>query len=415
VSDHSWHPVDLVAAAADPPEPPTICGLLYPGKRTLLSGETESLKTWLALIMAKAELDAGYAVAWADLDAMGRGEILDRLRLLGVRDSVISQRFLYYEPEGRLVGEALSEFVEQIAEAYARLFVVDAFNSMLGLHGLDSNKTADVDAFWREVAQPICNAGPATTAIDHVVKNAEARGRYSIGSERKASGAHLHIGFRIVQPLSRSGDGSTKLTTQKDRGGFLPRPTIGILELVSDGDKLTYSLRRDRSRSGNEFRPTHLMEKVSDYLASCVEPVPLNNIEAKVSGNADAKRKAVDVLVKDGFAVETSGSHGARLIEHVRPYREVEDVVEGDDESSSSEPRLTSSIALVSMPPRDLVSSSLPYGGDEDEDERRPRPATSSGEGPVHAADNGGVPPDDELQDDLERMRLKVRGIEGAS
>ena len=30
------------------------------GKRTLLSGETESLKTWLALILAKAETDAGY-------------------------------------------------------------------------------------------------------------------------------------------------------------------------------------------------------------------------------------------------------------------------------------------------------------------------------------------------------------------
>ena len=42
---HSRQPIDLVAAAADPPEPPTIGGLLYPGKRTLLSGETESLKT----------------------------------------------------------------------------------------------------------------------------------------------------------------------------------------------------------------------------------------------------------------------------------------------------------------------------------------------------------------------------------
>jgi hypothetical protein len=71
---HSWTASSLVARAATPPEPPTIGGLLYPAKRTLLSGETESLKTWLALILAKAELDAGYAVAWADLDAMGAGE-----------------------------------------------------------------------------------------------------------------------------------------------------------------------------------------------------------------------------------------------------------------------------------------------------------------------------------------------------
>lgn len=88
---HSWQPSSLVARAAIPPEPPTIGGLLYPAKRTLLSGETESLKTWLALVLAKAELDAGYAIAWADLDAMGSGELLARLQALGVRDDVIHE------------------------------------------------------------------------------------------------------------------------------------------------------------------------------------------------------------------------------------------------------------------------------------------------------------------------------------
>jgi hypothetical protein len=94
---HSWQPIDLVAASQTPPEPPTIGGLLYRGKRILLSGETESLKTWLALILTKAEIDAGYTVAWADLDAMGRGAILARLRALGVADGLIARRFLYYD------------------------------------------------------------------------------------------------------------------------------------------------------------------------------------------------------------------------------------------------------------------------------------------------------------------------------
>jgi hypothetical protein len=65
---HSWHSIDLVAAAATPPEPPSIAGLLYPGKRTLFSGETESLKTWLALIIAKAEIDAGIRAIHCRLD-----------------------------------------------------------------------------------------------------------------------------------------------------------------------------------------------------------------------------------------------------------------------------------------------------------------------------------------------------------
>ena len=30
-AEHSWHPLDVLALAANPPEPPTIGGLLYPG------------------------------------------------------------------------------------------------------------------------------------------------------------------------------------------------------------------------------------------------------------------------------------------------------------------------------------------------------------------------------------------------
>jgi hypothetical protein len=105
---HSWQPLNLVDLAALPPEPPTIGRLLYPAKRTLLSGETEALKTWAALILAKAEMDAGFTVAWADLDAMGHGELLARLRALGVSDETIAQRFLHFEPTEALKGVAVS-------------------------------------------------------------------------------------------------------------------------------------------------------------------------------------------------------------------------------------------------------------------------------------------------------------------
>lgn len=172
--------------------------------------------------------------------------------------------------------------------------------------------------------------------------------------------------------------------------GFLPRPTIGLLELVSDGDNVTYSLQEDRSRSGDKFRPTHLMEKVSEYIATCDAPVALNMIEKNVSGNTEAKRTAVEVLVGEGFADESLGSRSARLIEHVRPYRESEDVVEEDDLAPTS-PDLAQK--LVSSPSLDLASSPPSIGG-EDEVESRPRPTTSP-------------PPygDDWAADDLERAR----------
>ena len=139
--EHSWQPHNLVEFAANPPEPPTIGGLVYRAKRVLLSGETESLKTWLALILAKAEMDAGYAVAWADLDAMGAGELLDRLRLLGVSDETIAAQFLHYEPTETLKHGRLDDVCALLRDRAVRLFVVDAFNPMLNLHGLDPHST----------------------------------------------------------------------------------------------------------------------------------------------------------------------------------------------------------------------------------------------------------------------------------
>jgi AAA domain-containing protein len=333
--DHSWRAIDLVAAAANPPEPPAIGGLLYPGKRTLLSGETEALKTWLALILCKAEMDAGYPAAWVDLDAMGKGEILARLRALGVPDALISQLFLYFEPDQRLADAALEEVVAEISERQVRFFVIDAFNPMLSLHGLDPHSTPDVETFWREVAQPIANVGAAPSPLDHVVKNSDNRGRYAYGSERKASGAHVHIGFRIVEPFGRGETGRALLTTHKDRAGFLPRPAIGVLELVSNGDQVSYSLAADKSRTGDKFRPTFLMERVSEYLASADGGVSKRNITEAVQGKAAAVRTAVDVLIEEGYAAVSEGPKRAHLVEFVRFYRESDDTFEPEESSAS--------------------------------------------------------------------------------
>lgn len=366
IPGHSWQPRSLLARAAIPPEPPTIGGLLYPAKRTLLSGETESLKTWSALILAKAEMDAGYAVAWADLDAMGAGELLARFQALGVSDDVIDELFLYYEPEERLIDDLLEEVCETIAYRGVRLFVIDAFNPILNLHGLDPGSTSDIETFWREVATPITRAGAAPTLLDHVAKNAESRGKYAYGSERKASGAIVHIGFALEVPLKRGGSGRTRLITHKDRPGFLPRPTIGKLTLDSDGELVTYSLQRDRSHDGAEFRPTVLMERVSRKVEPEFEVVSKNWIEENVTGNRDAVRLAIDVLVEEGFLEESRGSRGARLFRSARPYREdADDFQDGvyDDDATSPRPRPDLALDLKSIP-SSTSPKAPPYGGD---------------------------------------------------
>jgi hypothetical protein len=65
------------------------------------------------------------------------------------------------------------------------------------------------------------------------------------------------------------------------------------------------------------------MEKVSRYVEDCNGDRPSRNlIEENVEGNRDYKRQAIDLLVLDGYLVETRGDRGARRYESARPFRD---------------------------------------------------------------------------------------------
>lgn len=324
-ADHSWKPASLLQLAANPPEPPCIGGLLYPGKRTVLSGETESMKTWLALILAKAEMDVGLSVGWVDLDAMGPGAMLERLRLLGCDDDAISERFLYYQPAESLDPAKIREIAETVADRQIRLLVVDAFNPILNLHNLDPHSTTDVETFWRTICDPISNAGAAPVLLDHVAKNQESRGKYAYGSERKATGAWVHIGFRTIETLARGGRGKSILTVHKDRNGILQRPTLGRLVISAEQSIYQYRIESDKSHDGNTFRPTVLMEKISRWLEKQTEPVSQRDIDDAVKGNHDYRRAGLDILTEEGFLQLAKGARNAKLYTSIRPYREETD------------------------------------------------------------------------------------------
>jgi hypothetical protein len=292
---------------------------------------------------------------------MGPGEILSRLRALGVADATTDELFRYYEPAEPLKGAVLNEVCGEVAELGIRLFVIDAFNPILSLHGLDPNSTPDVEKFWRVVASPITAAGAAPTMLDHVAKNAKTGGKYAYGSERKATGAIVHVGFRLRERFTRGGTGRTLLATLKDRPGYLPSPSVGRLVLVSDEDgvAVTYKLEEDRSHAGGVFRPTILMERISRKLEAETEPRSQTWIEENVSGNVPTLRDALALLVSENFVMrERSGRGFAQT--SVRPYREADDLLESDDESTPSKPRPTPSFDLRSTPSRPTPSPSSP-------------------------------------------------------
>lgn len=244
----------MVARAARPPEPPDIIGLFYPGYFHLLSGESEALKTWLALVAAAEELRAGRGVLWVDGDDVGDGAVLERLRLLGVDDDVITAKFAYMVPAEPLDQDRLADVLAAAEARACRLAVMDGFNPLLVLHGLNADSGSDVETFYRLI-NPIRKLGAATILTDNVVKSRDARGAWAIGSERKKSKAEVHLGMTTVEKLVRGGRGRARIDVHKDRPGHIVRPSPGYLILDSTSDVFEWKIESVESRGPEgEFR-----------------------------------------------------------------------------------------------------------------------------------------------------------------
>jgi hypothetical protein len=388
---HSWAPLDLLARASNPPTPPTILGLFYPGRRHVLSAEPEHLKSWVLLIACVEELIAGRAVLYVDLE-MGPRETLARLRAMGATDDAIRDHFIYIEPTEPLTDPTpLADIDQLLADRKPTLVVIDAMTGALRLHSLDPNKSIDIDGFYRHVIDPLRAHGAAIVTLDHLPKDSTNRGRFAIGSERKIGAADVHLGCELVQPFGRGKTGRVKLVTHKDRSGYLPRPKCAEIELVSNQETggITWTVQPFAPEPETTFRPTFLMERVSVYLEACATPQSRNDIEKSVRGKAAYIRVAMDTLVAEGHATEDRDGQ-TRFLTLSRPFRDTE---------TSTSSRSSQVVPTSSRTTLETTSS--------------PRPPLQGGRG------RGTTPKDDPQhpnlvpQDEIERLANLARRHQG--
>lgn len=322
-ADDTWRPVNLADPAyAIPPEPPAILGLLYTGKRHVISGPPESVKTLFAYIFALTAIRDGHTVAIVDFE-MGPVAARRLLDDLGATAHELA-RIYYVSPE-----TGPEHGLQAIVEHGVQLAIIDAAIGAYDASGLDDNARKDVEAWARKWIRPLFQSEIATLVIDHVVKNAENRGKFTIGSERKLGGVDVHLGFEALKPLTRGGSGMVKVHVHKDRPGFLQRPHAAIVELSSDPatHAISWHLRPADTTDPDtgEFKPTIYMEKVSRELERHPgEQRSQKQVEDAVSGRATLVRKALEHLVEERFLTLEIGPRSAKLYTLLEPFRRPE-------------------------------------------------------------------------------------------
>lgn len=330
-------PVDLTPYLDGSHVPPTPCyghrddgvPLFYPGMVHSVAGESEGGKTWLALAVSAERLLAGEVVTYLDLED-GPAGFADRLLALGVPADVIRDRFRYVRPEGRLTDAAR----EHLAAALdgASVAIIDAVTEAMSLHELDGRRGPEVAAYLELLPRWIARQGPAVVQLDHVVKDAENRGRFATGSQHKLSGIDGPA-FTVepVQPFGRGLTGRSRIVLNKDRHGQLGphwvaiaghRRWIGDLVVESRDSGAVFARIAAPAEQAGGFRPTVVMGKVSDALVKAGRPLSLREIQDRVSGKQQVVRQAVAALVDDGNLSIDTGPRGAHLHRLMRPFDE---------------------------------------------------------------------------------------------
>jgi hypothetical protein len=308
--------------------------LIYPGRTHLFAGESESGKSWAALSVAAERLAEGESVVYCDFEDHA-STLAPRLLDIGVPRDLVLDGFHYVRPDHRLDPAAKSVLEPLLTSS--SLAVIDGVTEAMASEGLDPASDVDVATFYNRVTRWMAGHGPAVILVDHVVKAAAARGRWATGSQHKISGlTGAAYTFERVHPMGRGLRGVARVLVGKDRGGQVRRHARRltgedrwqIADFVVDASAGPLDVYLDEPPDLSDFRPTHVMERVSDVLAAASTPLSKNQIEQAVDAKATVTRQALALLVTEGHVAQEPGARGAQLHRLLRAYPPAEDARE---------------------------------------------------------------------------------------
>jgi hypothetical protein len=358
----SWSPRDLVEVGTAPVVAPSIINVFYSARRHMVFGAQSSAKTWLAAVAVTDVIQSQENAIWIDVDGGSSGDLLERLRQLGLRDDQISRHLSYVAPDELLSTQRAATIAGYCRDRDVAIAIVDSATGSMAQQGLDPNGSIDVERWWQQVGSVLIGNRAAVILTDHTGNAQEAAHRAS-GSARKGQAVDAAFKVTATQGFGRGRTGRSRIVVAKDRPAFHPpiRSAIGTLVLHSDATTHRISWHIESAPAATEsdyFRPTRLMERVSDYLAGYPGTHTRREIAAAVTGNADGKKTAISVLVREGYASEAQQGQ-ALLVEHVKAYREANDA--GTRHETATASPLPDRFPTASEKRRSTTASRFPY------------------------------------------------------
>ena len=336
----SWYPKPLdLNGEIEEPAPEFLARndghrLFYKGKINALLGESESGKTWVALLAVTQALQVKQRVTYLDFEDSGKG-ILARLRALGVRDEQF-QTFTYANPDQNLSLDERIDLVEALAEIQPELIIVDGVNAAMTLLNLELTSNRDATFFSQQLLRPLAQSGACVITIDHVPKSKDNRGNYAIGAQAKRADINgCAIAVEVTMPFGRGMNGELNLKVTKDRPGAVREHSkeakfAGRVLLKSTHDGMvTMAIESPQMGEVNRLRPTHLMESVSKTLEGAAMPLSKSAVIKEVKGKTEWVMVAIQCLIDEKFIAIENGSRNSLNLKTLRPYREADDSTAG--------------------------------------------------------------------------------------
>ena len=336
----SWYPRPLdLNGEIEEPAPEFLARndghrLFYKGKINALLGESESGKTWVALLAVCQALQVKQRVTYLDFEDSGKG-ILARLRAMGLRDEQF-QTFTYANPDQNLTLEERIDLVEALAEIQPELIIVDGVNAAMTLLNLELTSNRDATFFSQQLLRPLAQSGACVITIDHVPKSKDNRGNYAIGAQAKRADINgCAIAVEVTMPFGRGMNGELNLKVTKDRPGAVREHAkeakfAGRVLLKSTHDGMvTMSIESPQMGEVNRLRPTHLMDSVSKILEAASMPLSKSAVIKEVKGKTEWVMVAIQCLIDEKFVGIENGARNSLNLKLLRPYREADDANAG--------------------------------------------------------------------------------------